>query len=68
MKGEFHYAEPSPDPFGGERKAQPWFRVVHKHPAGQVTPVFDFILDAKLAMDMAHALDIDWRAGREIVD
>jgi hypothetical protein len=57
MQG-FHYAEPSPDPFDG-RKPFPWFRIVHKHPAGQETVVQDFIARLDFAHRMAARRDIE---------
>ncbi len=51
-----HFAQASPDPFGG-LKPFPWFRVVHRSAAGEITPVYDFIMDANIAMALAHKKD-----------
>jgi hypothetical protein len=45
MKEGFHFAEPSPKPAGG--KDYPWWRVAHKHPAGQETVLLDFLMPGK---------------------
>lgn len=46
----FHFARMAPDPFGKDGDFF-WAQVVHRHPAGQETVVFDF-----LRRDIADAI------------
>jgi hypothetical protein len=59
FSNSYHFAEQSPDPYGGMTNVFPWCRVVRAYPGGWQEVVADFVFSGAIATKMATRLNLD---------